>query len=407
MHDGPTRIRILNFAAIILMILGLAEVLFGLWQLTFSNGFADDLHKRWSEQVCVLRGLDPSSLYKVQSMATPSQTERLERISDSREVRVVAGGYPPWSYLTGFLLAPPFDSFYQTRFYAAILNFLALAITLLWIFGVGNSLGRREGFFLSAAALAVFAHTVTLRLGQYGILVNTLLLTVFGVKGKGSQVVEGLALGLSAVKPQTAGLFLLIPLIRRRWLTLVIASLYVFAATAVVCAWVKLSPITMLSQMFQQATIWESGSNGVIGLLLKSGLSRSAVTLTGLLLGVCSSVFLLWRHRSQSVLVLAAIPAVVGRLWMYHRRYDDTMLIFLLVPLGLAALQRTDRITTCAFTLVGLSLWTPLRESDQSPVVILIKILVWIFGLAVLLGRSRPVAQIDAVSQSPRWNCDF
>ncbi len=43
-----------------------------------------------------------------------------------------------------------------------------------------------------------------------------------------------------------------------------------------------------------------------------------------------AALALLHRFRDAAPSVQAAIACVAGRLWTYHRRYDDVMLIFLL-----------------------------------------------------------------------------
>jgi hypothetical protein len=117
-------------------------------------------------------------------------------------------------------------------------------------------------------------------------------------------------------------------------------------------------------------------------------MSRASVTFGGPVLGMGTCFWLLWKYRSRSPLILFAIPAVIGRLWMYHRRYDDAMLVFLLVPLGLLALSRRTPATLVSFLIVGLSLSAPPRDSDQTTAVILAKVLVWIVGLWHLLQCS-------------------
>jgi hypothetical protein len=383
------RVSWLFVACIILLLAGLAGVGSGFHRMVFAQGFGSDLHKRWREQSCIRMGINPFALYKTPGEAiipSPEVTTESAPVVPPRAMH--PGGYPPWSYLTGFLLVPPI-AFQSVRIYFALLNLAALAVTLCWVWRTSAHLAQTERCLLTAATLAVFAHASTLRGGQYGILVNGLLLMLLIRRGRPPELAEGLALGLAAVKPQTAVLFFLIPLVRRRWVAFATASGFILGATTIICVWVRTGPITFVRQMFQQSAQWDDGDRGLIGLLLHFGVPRTAVTLGGLGLGLVAAAVLLWRFRHHSVLTLAAIAAVVGRLWMYHRPYDNVMLIFLLVPLGLLAFARASRLAQLAFTLVGLSLWAPLRAAEQIPVVVFCNVAVWLFGLAVLLRQSK------------------
>ena len=377
-------------------ILSLAALLIlgnGFYNLVFVPDWKGDLHKRWLEQRCVSQGKNPYTVYEASTQSLkpaiePGSANLATRDADLEQIH--PGGYPPWSFLTGFLFAPPI-SFSLVRIWFALLNLAAIAFISWWAFQMGRTIGPEQGFFLVAATLAVFAHAVSLRLGQYGILINALLIGMLIREHKSQGVLEGLMLGVAAIKPNIAALFFLVLLVRRRFAIFGVASGYVFLAALIVAAAVRTGPFHMLRQMFQQTAEWDLGDAGLVRLALQIGMPRSWVTFGGLALGLGVCAVLLYKYRSRSLTVLFAIPAVVGRLWMYHRRYDDVMLVFLLVPLGVLALRRPTQISLGIFLLVGISLWMPLRDSDQTAVVILVKVFIWIIGLWHLLRNSKPV----------------
>jgi hypothetical protein len=169
-------------------------------------------------------------------------------------------------------------------------------------------------------------------------------------------------------------------------------------ASLVTWAMTRTNPIEMLAQMYALAQQWADnpnpwiqeqislGCNSFSSLLIDLHLDKKFATplaaITGLLLA--GVLFSLWRN--SSTLVLFAIAATVGRLWSYHRAYDDVMLIFLLVALGKLVLRHRSTGTVLAFCLVGLSLWAPFPIKFP-PLAIQIAVMSsWLFGLAILLA---------------------
>ena len=218
----------------------------------------------------------------------------------------------------------------------------------------------------------------------------------------------GLFLAFAALKPQSSGPFALLLLARGRWIGALSAAVVLAACTLGASLWLGSSPIRLLSQVVGQAAHWEGGDTGILRLLLLAGFPRAAA-ISGLAVASFVGGTLLYAiHRERSLLVQAAIACVVARMWAYHRRYDDVLLVFLLVPLALAAFERSTRGAWIAFLSVGGTLWLPLREVDHGALVILAKVLVWFGGLAWLLrspyGREHQeapsVARVRAASRS-------
>jgi hypothetical protein len=109
---------------------------------------------------------------------------------------------------------------------------------------------------------------------------------------------------------------------------------------------------------------------------------------------VCALVFggigasLIFCFRKAKMLVLFAIAAVAGRLGSYHQLYDNGMLLFLLLALGIDAARKQSRLGILGFLAVGVSLWAPGRFCDWS-MFQAFQILAWLFGLIVLLSGQR------------------
>jgi hypothetical protein len=155
----------------------------------------------------------------------------------------------------------------------------------------------------------------------------------------------------------------------------------------------------MLKHMYSQSAEWDAGDSGLIGVLLHMGAPRSAVVTGALFAGAVSALVCSWCLRTTPLATSFAVLSVIARLWMYHRRYDDTMLIFLLVVLGGLTLRRPSAWRLIVFGLVGLSLWLPLREQDQTAVIVAGRVFAWLLGAGVVLYDSRR-------EQMPDDRCD-
>jgi hypothetical protein len=120
-------------------------------------------------------------------------------------------------------------------------------------------------------------------------------------------------------------------------------------------------------------------------LLLELGVPQvwAVPLLAATALAVGSAV--LWRFREHPIPIKAALLAVVARLWTYHRRYDDVLLVFFLVPLGVHALRRRTASAWLGFFAVGLTLWPPIRQEDTGSLLIAVKIVIWLAALGELL----------------------
>jgi len=308
-----------------------------------------------------------------------------------------AGGYPPWTFPTVAPIVLP-TQWHFTATYFALLNVLALTITFVWAYQIGRPHSRAGGVFLGAAAVAVFGHYRSLQVGQYAILVNALLIGVYWLVQKSRPFASGILFGLAMLKPQISVLFALGFLVRRQWRALAAATAYVVLASLVTWVMTRTNPIEMLAQMYTLAQGWADhpnpsiheqiplGCNSFSSLLLDLHLDRKVATPLAAITGLLLAAVLMWLWRNSSTLTLFAIAATTGRLWSYHRPYDDVMLIFLMVALGKLVMTHRSIGTVLAFCLVGLSLWAPFPIRFPPLALQIALMSSWLFGLAILLA---------------------
>jgi hypothetical protein len=234
--------------------------------------------------------------------------------------------------------------------------------------------------------------------GQYGILINAMLIGVYWLTERRKNVEGGILFGMATLKPQISVPFGLIFLVRKYWKALAAASAYVVVASVFTWVMTRTNPIEMLQQMYALAQNWAEhpnpnineqipmGSSSFLSVLLRLHVDKKIATPLAAITGMVLAMALTWLWRNSSTLTLFAIAATTGRLWSYHRPYDDVMLIFLIVPLGKLVLAHRSIGTVLPFLLVGISLWTPFKGYYPALGLQIVQILIWLLGLATVLA---------------------
>jgi hypothetical protein len=360
-----------------------------------------DLHFRWTEQRYLYNGQNPNdiilraaALFYKRPLPECARNDRID--PKIGPLHYGQGGYPPWAYLTMAAFVLP-TSYQSARNYFALINAVALGVTLVWGYRIGRPYGRAGGVFLAASVMAIYANVVCLDRGQNSILIDALLIGVYVLLERGRPVLAGLAYGLSAIKPQMVALFAVIFMVKRQWRLLLAATAYVVLASIAIWALAKTGPIEMLQQMYTIALSWiDHGNSSVLHLLVKMGMDQQIATPLVAALGLASTMALVWLWRNAPTLTLFAVAAVIGRLWSYHGNYDDVMLLFLVVALGKIVLSRRSIGPVLAFVAVGLSLWIRLRlhPKDYPMPYQVFQMGSWLAGMVVVLAskprRDRP-----------------
>lgn len=375
--------RILILLSIALILISLVYFTQGFYQLTLAENGAKDLWARWQEQQYIYRGLYPYDARAGSPQIVPEIGE------------IVSGGYPPWAFFTGFFFFPPI-SWPLTRFYHALLNLISLAFLGFFSYKIGLPYGKSKALFTMAASLAMTGHKLSLELGQYGIIINALLIGMFLFLKKYKNIWAGLLLGLAMVKPNISALYFFILIIKRRTNAILACSLYIaFASTAI---WVvtKVSPIKMILRIVEDSQHFADEGYSGINILTDFGLDPRTSTLLLAFGGIIAITILFNIWRNHSLLTLFAIACLIGRVGVYHRMYDDMMLIFLLLallrmtfsnPHKLNILVSTITVTTFCFT--KLIWWMFSFQEDVTNATSSFILLVAIISLVYLLIQEK------------------
>jgi hypothetical protein len=343
----------------------------------YITGAPGDLFRRWREAGYWLQGYDP---IQVAQTGTPFLSQYGHMLSGD--------GYPPWAYVYALLVAPPFLPFHIVKLWFFILNVTAI-VTLGYIIkreyrGPGIS---KQWPILYAAALCSLAVPVALRLKQYGVLVTILIWVSLYFEAEDRPFWAGLSLAFAFIKPQTAGLFFLLPLARKSFKTCLWCVIFLLLATGIAAWRCHTWPWVLLSEMLNTGV-----SNRFylgIGDPLKNLIGEKPLLLASIALFVPLVFALLRRWQAASIYQLAAVPAVFSTFWMSHRAHDLMIISLLMAPLlSLALEKRSSRLVIIA-GVVGIAYWFPhlarfYEEAYFWPLPLLFRI-IWLFGLFCLL----------------------
>jgi len=304
---------------------------------------------------------------------------------------------PPWGYPFGLVLTWP--AWPAVRAYFAAVNAAALAFLMWWAYREPRDAPPEVRLLLAGAVFAFGGSCTATEVGQVSIVVTALLAGALCCDRAGHPFLSGILVALAMIKPTIAAPFAVALLVAGRYKAVLAAAIYGTAAAAVTWMTTGASPVHMLQQLAAGAAKYvDAGTLGVMDLLAAFGVVSSAqVALTPLLVSVpAAALMVICKH---SLPLTFAVAAVWGRLWTYHKSYDDVMLALLLVPLGVIAFSTRSRAALVSFAAIGVLTWIPGRLLARADIQML-QLVVWPAALVALIiaVRERP----DVASQHLR-----
>lgn len=240
--------------------------------------------------------------------------------------------YPPWAFFTNFLVFPPL-SVQHTRWYYALLDTISLVVLGVFSYQIGQPYGKLKAWFSVVTCFSISGLSNPLGIGQYGIIINALLIGMFWLIQKHRDILAGLLFGLALVKPNISALFFFILIIRQRYVAVIACFFYISFASLAIWMLTKVSPFYMLAKMITASKYFGGSGYSGVNVLINFGLETTIATVLLALVMTVTLVAILYVCRHYSLLTLFATAAVLGRIWTYHRAYDNVMLIFLLLAL--------------------------------------------------------------------------
>lgn len=184
----------------------------------------------------------------------------------------------------------------------------------------------------------------------------------------------GLWLGLSLFKPSFGLLFLIYPIIRGRFLVVVLAGILHVAATLVLAAILGSTGPLLVQQWLEVASHFLQGMYSIQEILNRLGPERGPVG-TLLRLGLLGAIFgWCWWNRASSKERQIDFLCFANLLWVYHGDYD---FVLLLLPLAHccrrlfadAPMESHAKLAAWlelgAYVVVGLGLLLPVYRGDD------------------------------------------
>lgn len=190
---------------------------------------------------------------------------------------------------------------------------------------------------------------------------------------------SGLLFSLALVKPSMALPFLILPLVKKQWQTLLVVVATQVAAIAAISALVGQAPWVMIKQWVSVSAYFTQGPYSIQTVLNRLQLDNTMLGFSLVLAFVLCCAGWSWRHRRADTRSLFDFLCFVSVLWTYHGPYD---LVILFIPLSRAlhyalAAERagTKRVVligaVAAFLIITLGTWPPAyvgRDAAQQTV---------------------------------------
>ncbi len=349
--------------------------------------FAIDLSIRWREQLWMFGRLGQFREQEMRFGIDPDLRGQPNR-NDS-----FPWGYPAWSFGMGPLVAPPV-SWPLVRWYFALVNVAALAVIARWAFRQAVGPGQYKGFVLAALAMTPISYVYCLSNGQSTILTTALVILMAAAIKHRWPVVVGLCAAGAMYKPHLGVLFMLILLLGREYMATGVAAAAGLITSSIPWALTGHNPVVFLRNMWSHGITFDT--QGLSGLLAVVGLSDAVSIKVLLVAGMAVTPLLLWCFRRSDLRIQLAIAAAISMLWSYHKAYDYTLVVLLMVPLTRQVMQVGSWLALGALLFLCATNIVPLRMVLYGlPTVQAGYALSVVLGLAALLVEEARVTRVS------------
>jgi hypothetical protein len=363
---------------------GAAWLMWTAWEIRNSRT-GQDIGRQWLVAQYARQGVDPyrvslNALHDVQGEGAPKRVPTIpQQLADPVRAGVLPGHdvpestYPPFATgllsVTFGLLPKAWVLWVWTALNAGI------ALMLPALLRRACGLAPHSGLLALALVLLWPPIQATLYWGQFGLVVFAAALLGTGTRPD-RQIRSGLWLSLVLLKPSLGLPFLMVPLVRGRWIALLAVAVVHVAGTVLLSLFVHVAPWTLIREWVSVSSYFLGRGMYTLEELLGPIVPANSTGGSLVTLGAIVIAFLwLWRHRRRTTAAILCFVACVSVAWMYHVRYD---FVVLLVPLFVLAFGQVPDprgqplppwlrgALILALVLVGVSLLAPVYGGDEA-----------------------------------------
>lgn len=277
-----------------------------------------------------------------------------------------SANYPPASYTLLWPIIGWAGDAWVRILYA--LSMLAAVVAIAWI-GVRAS-GVRSvpaKAFVALLVLPLGATQITVWIGQLGLHVTACLMgataLLFGTArarrstrvGRLADAAAASLLAASLIKPTlSVPAVAAVLILTLRWRPgLLTAALYL-SATGIAAAFQEASTVELLTMWLGREDVMQLGLGSVNTHLWLHWLGVDRSLLAASFVWLAALSLWTWRERDADPWLVLGVAALVGRLWIHHRAFDDVLLIVPIIALCRIAVQTRGGVRLAAGAFVAL-----------------------------------------------------
>ena len=278
----------------------------------------------------------------------------------------LGAGTAPWAFVLGLPFVFPFWPI-KTAMMATLFVYVAIsaaACFILYKYGKKNLGSTVLALTLPFLYLAQTGFSFSLLLGNHSIIIYAIIIVLaFSDFFEKHQIIGGLILGISMIKPHMALLFFLPLLFQKRFLLIGIAAATVIAAWGFVAFWVDANPLDLLAQCEEQGRnciIRKDIYMGLVGTIGQSfGFtgehSVSIMLKIGIVLFGTITMWISYKMRNENKLYVYAIIASITAIWTYGLSQNTTGLYVLMAVPIFISLLRSETVSFFKLAVFALA----------------------------------------------------
>jgi hypothetical protein len=260
-----------------------------------------------------------------------------------------SANYPPASYsllwpLVGWLPEAQARALYAASIFASIIAIAAVAVRM------SGSMKLPETALLALVVMPLGATQITVWIGQLGLHVTACLLAAAallvggdrqrvarphaGARSWSIDLVAAALLTLSLVKPTlSVPVVGAILILTSRWRPVLLTGAFYLGVTLLAAAFQDASAPGLIVQWLGRESVMNLPLGSVNSHLWLHWLGFDGSMLPVSLLWILVGAAWTWRYRDADPWIVIGVAALVARLWIHHRAFDDVILVIPMITL--------------------------------------------------------------------------